>query len=163
MAYGGAILIGKEMGAGNLERAKKDASHLCRSTIAAGIIGSILLIALRPLVFKITSLTPTASSYLTMLVFINALSITGAAINTVLICGIFRAGGDAKFGFVLDTVIMWCVSVPLGLLCAFVFKLPPIAVYFILYLDEFEKMPFVVRHYLDGTWAKNITRDFTKA
>jgi putative MATE family efflux protein len=161
MAYGGAILIGKEMGSGNLEKAKKDASRLCRSTIAAGVLGGILLVLCRPLVFKIAVLTPQAADFLGTMVYINACSIVGAAINTVMICGIFRAGGDAKFGFILDIISMWGVSVPLGLVCAFVFHLPPILVYFILYLDEFEKMPVVVHHYLKGTWAKNITRDFT--
>jgi len=161
MAYGGAILIGKEMGSGNLENAKKDASHLCRSTIAAGVLAGILLLLCRPLVFKIAVLTPQATSLLGIMVYINACSIVGAAINTVMICGIFRAGGDAKFGFILDIISMWCVSVPLGLLCAFVFHLPPILVYFVLYLDEFEKMPVIVHHYLKGTWAKNITRDFS--
>ncbi len=161
MAYGGAILIGKEMGAGNLETAKKDASRLCRSTIAAGVLGGVLLLLFRPLVFKIAVLTPQATQFLSIMIYINACSIVGAAINTVIICGIFRAGGDAKFGFILDTICMWGVSVPLGLLCAFVFKLPPIIVYLILYLDEFEKMPVVVHHYLSGTWAKNITRDFS--
>ena len=82
-----------------------------------------------------------------------------ASINTVLICGIFRAGGDSKFGFVADTINMWCVSVPLGLLAAFVFKLPPLWVYFVLFLDEFEKMPFVIRHYFKKGWLRNITRD----
>jgi putative MATE family efflux protein len=161
MAYGGAILIGKEMGSGNLETAKKDASRLCRSTIAAGVLGGVLLLLFRPLVFKIAELTPQALQFLNIMIYINAGSIIGAAVNTVIICGIFRAGGDAKFGFILDTICMWGVSVPLGLLCAFVFKLPPIIVYLVLYLDEFEKMPVVIHHYLSGTWAKNITRDFS--
>ena len=160
MAYGGAILIGKEMGSGSLERAKKDASLLCRSTIAAGVLGGGLLLLFRPLIFRIAELTPQAMDFLNIMIYINSCSIVGAAINTVIICGIFRAGGDAKFGFVLDTFIMWGVSVPLGLLSAFVFKLPPIIVYLILYLDEFEKMPFVVHHYLSGRWVNNITRNF---
>jgi putative efflux protein, MATE family len=161
MAYGGAILIGKEMGAGCLEQAKKDASRLCRSTIAAGVLGGVLLILFHPLVFRIAVLTPQAVHFLNIMIYINAFSIVGASINTVIICGIFRAGGDAQFGFIMDTICMWCVSVPLGLVCAFVLKLPPIIVYLVLYLDEFEKMPVVVHHYLKGTWVKNITRDFS--
>ena len=43
----------------------------------------------------------------------------------------FRAGGDSKFGFILDVICMWVVMVPLGLLSAFVLKLPPMWVYFI--------------------------------
>lgn len=48
----------------------------------------------------------------------------GAAVNTTLISGVFRAGGDSRFGFICDVIDMWCYAVPLGFLAAFVFKLP---------------------------------------
>ena len=159
MAYGGAVVLGKTMGSGDMELAERNAKRLVRSTILAGVAGSILLLCCFPIMPLLAELTPAAAHYRNLLMFINAFSITGAAINTVLICGIFRAGGDAKFGFIMDCISMWVVSVPLGLLAAFVFKLPPIWVYFILYLDEFEKMPVVVIHYLKKGWLKNITRE----
>ena len=159
MAYGGAIVVGKYMGAGDMEVAERNASRLARITILSGVLGAVLLICLYPVLPYIADLNETAAHYRNILLFINAYSLIGASINTVLICGIFRAGGDSKFGFVADTINMWCVSVPLGLLAAFVLKLPPLWVYFILFLDEFEKMPFVIRHYFKKGWLRNITRD----
>lgn len=158
MAYGGAIVVGKYMGAGDMAVAERNASRLARVTIFSGVLGAILLICLYPVLPYIADLNETAAHYRNILLFINAYSLIGASINTVLICGIFRAGGDSKFGFVADTINMWCVSVPLGLLAAFVFKLPPLWVYFILFLDEFEKMPFVIHHYFKKGWLRNITR-----
>lgn len=159
MAYGGAIVVGKYMGAGDMAVAERNASRLARVTIFSGVLGAVLLICLYPVLPYIADLNETAAHYRNILLFINAYSLIGASINTVLICGIFRAGGDSKFGFVADTINMWCVSVPLGLLAAFVFKLPPLWVYFILFLDEFEKMPFVIHHYFKKGWLRNITRD----
>ena len=159
MAYGGAIVVGKYMGAGDMAVAERKASRLARVTIFSGVLGAVLLICLYPVLPYIADLNETAAHYRNVLLFINAYSLIGASINTVLICGIFRAGGDSKFGFVADTINMWCVSVPLGLLAAFVFKLPPLWVYFILFLDEFEKMPFVIHHYFKKGWLRNITRD----
>ncbi len=159
MAYGGAIVVGKYMGAGDMAVAERNASRLARVTILSGVLGAVLLICLYPVLPYIADLNETAAHYRNILLFINAYSLIGASINTVLICGIFRAGGDSKFGFIADTINMWCVSVPLGLLAAFVFKLPPLWVYFILFLDEFEKMPFVIRHYFKKGWLRNITRD----
>lgn len=159
MAYGGAIVVGKYMGAGDMGVAERNASRLARVTIFSGVLGAVLLICLYPVLPYIADLNETAAHYRNILLFINAYSLIGASINTVLICGIFRAGGDSKFGFVADTINMWCVSVPLGLLAAFVFKLPPLWVYFILFLDEFEKMPFVIHHYFKKGWLRNITRD----
>ena len=159
MAYGGAIVVGKYMGAGDMAVAERNASRLARVTIFSGVLGAVLLICLYPVLPYIADLNQTAAHYRNILLFINAYSLIGASINTVLICGIFRAGGDSKFGFVADIINMWCVSVPLGLLAAFVFKLPPLWVYFILFLDEFEKMPFVIHHYFKKGWLRNITRD----
>ena len=159
MAYGGAIVLGKNMGAGNMQVAEHNASRLARVTILSSVLGAILIICLYPVLQFIANLNETAAHYRNVILFINSYSIIGAAINTVLICGIFRAGGDSKFGFIADIINMWCVSVPLGLLAAFVLKLPPLWVYFILFLDEFEKMPFVIRHYKKKSWLRNITRD----
>ena len=159
MAYGGAVVLGKTMGSGDMELAERNAKRLIKSTILAGAAGSILLLCCYPIMPYLAKLSDTAAHYRNILMFINAASIFGAATNTVLICGIFRAGGDAKFGFIMDCISMWCVSVPLGLLAAFVFKLPPLWVYFILYLDEFEKMPVIVIHYFKKKWLRNITRD----
>ena len=162
MAYGGAIVLGKYMGAGDMEKAERNASRLARVTILSGVLGAVLIVCLYPVLPYIAKLNETAAYYRNVILFINTYSIIGASINTVLICGIFRAGGDSKFGFVADSINMWCVSVPLGLLAAFVFKLPPLWVYFILYLDEFEKMPFVIHHYFKKGWLRNITRDDLK-
>ena len=159
MAYGGAIVVGKYMGAGDMEVAERNASRLARVTILSGVLGAILLLCTYPIIPYIADLNETAAHYRNVLLFINSYSLIGASINTVLICGIFRAGGDSKFGFVADTINMWCISVPLGLIAAFVLKLPPLWVYFILFLDEFEKMPFVIHHYFKKGWLRNITRD----
>ncbi|MBP5697546.1 MAG: polysaccharide biosynthesis C-terminal domain-containing protein [Treponema sp.] len=160
MAYGGAIVLGKQMGANQMELVSQNASRLVKSTILAGAVGAVALGLCRPLLFRIADLTEQAKFYLTPLLYINCFSLLGAAINTVLICGVFRAGGDAKWGFVLDAIAMWAVSVPLGFFCAFVLHLPPLVVYLILYVDEWEKMIFNVIHYKRGKWMKNITRDF---
>jgi len=158
MAYGGAVVLGKTIGSGEMELAERHGSRLVKSTILSGVIGGILLICLKPVLPFVATLSETAAHYRDILLYINAFSIVGAATNTVLICGVFRAGGDAKFGFIMDIFSMWVVSVPLGLIAAFVLKLPPLWVYFILYLDEFEKMPIVWHHYFKKGWLRDITR-----
>lgn len=54
---------------------------------------------------------------------------------------------------------MWCITVPLGFVAAFVLQLPVIAVYFIVNLDEIVKLPAVYRHYKKYKWVKDITAD----
>lgn len=159
IANAGAILLGKSMGAGKMEHVKKDASRFCRVTLLSGLIGGVLIFLIRPLFFHLADLTPTAAGYLSTMLFINMYYVVGQAMNTTVICGIFRSGGDSRFGFICDTIDMWVFSVPLGFLSAFLFKLPPMTVYFLICLDEFVKMPFVYKHYKSGKWLQNITRE----
>ena len=53
---------------------------------------------------------------------------------------------------------MWCVTVPLGFLSAFVLDLPVLAVFFIINLDEIVKLPAVYRHYKKYLWVKDLTQ-----
>jgi len=159
VAGGGAILIGKEIGEKRLEQARRDAGRLCKLALLCGIVGGILILLTRPLLLHIVPLTGTASAYLAILLVINSYSVIGKSINATVIVGVFCAGGDSRFGLINDALIMWGFAIPLGLLCAFVFRFPPIIVYFVLYLDEFVKMPLIYRHYRRFTWLKNITRD----
>ena len=161
VAAAGGILLGNVMGTGNLEKAKRYASEVMKMTVLAGAVGGVILIATIPLVvrFASTSLSDTAMGYLKVMLWINSYYIMGSAVNTSLIAGVFRAGGDTRFGLICDTIDMWCYAVPLGFFAAFVLKLPVLWVYFLLCTDEVVKWPGVIRHYRSGAWAKHITRD----
>ena len=77
----------------------------------------------------------------------------GQTVNTSIIVGVFRAGGDTRFGFICDTIDMWVYAVPLGFIAAFVLKLPVKWVYFLLLTDEFVKWPFVFKRYFSYKWT----------
>ena len=159
IASGGTILLGNIIGSGDMEGAKECASKLMRLTVAAGALGGLLVLAVSPFVLEFASLTETAHGYLKWMLLINSYYIMGAAVNTMLIAGIFRAGGDSRFGFICDTIDMWGYAVPLGFIAAFVLRLPVMVVYFLLCTDEFVKWPWVIGHYRSMKWLKNITRD----
>lgn len=160
IASAGAILLGKTIGAGDLALAKEDASRFCKITFLSGIAGGALIFLLRPLFMDMADLTAVSRGYLSIMLYINMYSVLGQAMNTTVICGVFRSGGDSRWGFICDFVDMWFFAVPLGFISAFVLKLPPMWVYFLIYLDEFVKLPFVYQHYKSNKWLKNITRDF---
>lgn len=159
LASGGGIFLGQIIGENQLEKAKTCASLLIRLTVLSGLFGGILVLGATPFVLKFATLSDTAMHYLKYMLLINSVYVMGAAVNTTLITGIFRAGGDSRFGFLCDTIDMWLYAVPLGFFAAFVLKLPVLAVYVLLCTDEFVKWPWVIRHYKKGAWLKNITRD----
>ncbi|MCM1261512.1 MAG: MATE family efflux transporter [Butyrivibrio sp.] len=158
-ASAGGILLGNVMGEGDMERAKEYASKLMKLTVITGAIGGVLILAATPFILHFATLSETAMHYLKYMLLINTYYVMGAAVNTTIIAGILRAGGDTRFGLICDSVDMWCYAVPLGFLAAFVFKLPVLVVYFLLCTDEFVKWPWVIKRYRSGAWLKNITRD----
>ena len=118
-----------------------------------------MILLISPLVLEFADLTENAHKYLKYMLLINSYYIMGGAVNATLIAGVFRAGGDSRFGFICDTIDMWVYAVPLGFIAAFLLKLPVMAVYFLLCTDEFVKWPWVFKHYRSMKWLKNITRD----
>ena len=159
LASGGAILLGKEIGENRVEDVKRHASKLCWVTFASGIAGGLIVLLVRALLPSIGNLTETANEYLRIMLLINGYYVLGQAMNTTVVLGVFRSGGDSRFGFICDTIDMWVFAVPLGFITAFVLHLPPMVVYFLICLDEFVKMPVVYRHYKSYKWLKNITRE----
>ena len=153
------IVVGQILGEDKIEEGKKAGRTMLHLAIGSGIVGGIIVWALVPVAMKYAMISEQALKYLKFMLYVNVPYIMGTAVNTTLIAGVFRAGGDSKFGFICDTIDMWVYAVPLGFLAAFVLKLPVEAVYFLLCTDEFVKWPWVFKRFYSYKWAKNITRE----
>ena len=160
VAGSAGIYIGKSIGAGKMEEANANFKRAMVLMFATGLVGGLLIFISIPFVLQVASLSETAMGYLKFMLYVNCIYVMGGAVNSTMICGIFRSGGDSKFGMICDFIDMWIYAVPLGFISAFVLKLPPMAVYVLLCTDEFVKWPWVFKHYKSGKWMKNITRDF---
>ena len=154
---GGAIIVGNELGAGKLERAKAYGGKLCRIAVISGICSGIFLLAVSPAVLIVSDLSPTAEEYLKWMLVMCSYYMIGKYVNGTTISGIFCAGGDSRFGFLCDTITLWCFTVPAGFITAFVLKMPVLLVYFIINLDEIVKLPAVYRRYKKYRWLKDLT------
>ena len=159
VASGGGILLGQFIGNNRMKEADTAARDLMKLTVLFGAIGGVLILASMPLLLRFADLTEAGKGYLRIMLLINTYYVMGAAVNTTLIAGVFRAGGDSRWGAVCDTIDMWCYGVPLAFLTAAVLKLPPMWVYFFMCTDEFVKWPWVISHYRSRKWLRNITRD----
>ncbi len=159
IASGVGILIGGMLGRNEIEKARRAGGSFVRFSIITGAASGLVILALTPLVLKVVSLEPQAQHYLKYMMFLASYYIIGNSLNSTVIVGIFPAGGDTRFGMMCDVITLWGVVVPLGLIGAFVLKLPVIPVAVILTLDEFVKIPAVYRHYMKFRWLRNITRE----
>ena len=156
LGNGGGIMVGNELGAGKPDTAREYGGRLCRLAVASGIVSGLILLACSPLILRVANLSTVSREYLQGMLLICAYYMIGRSVNGVTISGIFCAGGDSRFGLYCDCITMWCIIVPLGLIAAFILKLPVLAVYFVVSLDEFVKIPAVYRNYKKYRWVRDL-------
>ena len=153
-----AIMIGKAIGEKKEELAREYGRKFVKIAIVCGIGGGLLILAISPFVQSVLNLTPLAKSYLRAMMFIMSYYVVGQSINTTLIVGVFRAGGDTRFGLILDVGVMWLCSILGAAVGAFVIGIPMPWVYILLCSDEIIKIPFSIYRYKTYKWLNNVTR-----
>lgn len=158
VSAGAGILVGNLLGANELEKAKNYGGRITRISILIGVVTGTILIILSPFVSHVAPMSDTARGYLQFMMVVLGFNLMGQSVNTTVLDGIFCAGGDAKFDMIGNLGAMWCFSVPLGFITAFVFHAPVWLVYIIISLDEIVKLPAVYKHYKKYVWVRNITR-----
>ena len=158
LGNGAGIMVGHVLGTGNLVLAKEYGGKLTRLAIVAGIVTGCLLILFSPLIVHIAPLTDTASSYLRGMLIFCGINLMFQSVNHTVLDGVFCAGGDSAFDMYGNIGAMWCFSVPLSFLAAFVLKAPPVLVYCIMNMDEIVKIPAVYLRYKKYIWLRDLTR-----
>ena len=153
-----AIYLGKTIGERKLEHAKAYAKKFLFLSVLMGAIGGLLILAAIPIVNNTMSLTPEAQEYLKVMFIVMSYFVIGQAYNSTMVVGVFRSGGDTRFGLLLDVSTMWGCSILFGFLAAFVFKCSVPVVYVILMSDEIIKIPITTWRYLKYKWLQDVTR-----
>jgi len=157
LANASSVMVGKRIGAGEHLEGYADAKRfvlICPLVTLA--IWSIIL-CLRSPVLHAFGLGEEAFGYAEGMMFIYL--ITGA-LRTCNYIGnnIFRAGGEPVFGTVIETIGLFCVSIPAAAIAGFVFHWPFIAVFFMLFLDEFLRIGIFLWYLNSGRWVKPVTQ-----
>ncbi len=158
LANATAIIVGKAIGENNFEAAKNYSKRFIKLSIIAGVAGAIVILIVRPILMSTLNLSPVTQGYLSIMMFVMSYFVIAQALNTTLIVGVFRGGGDTKFGLFLDVSTMWGCSILIGWLAAFVFKWSVPVVYIILMSDEIIKIPLTAWRYKSKKWLNNVTR-----
>lgn len=163
IAGGGAVLVGKYLGSGDKALARRAGDRINKYALLFGVLAGATILLLKPVVFQLVNLSADALSYLDGMLNICAYYCVGKSVNSTNIGGIFPAGGDPKFGFWADTVVMWGIILPLSYLGAFVWHLHPVLLYVVISLDEVIKLPLALIRYRQYRWLNNITRELAQA
>lgn len=152
------IWIGKTIGEKKMEHAKAYAEKFVVISIVLGVAGGVLILLFAPVASSVLTLSELSQKYLHFMFFVMSYFVIGQSFNSTMVCGVFRSGGDTKFGLYMDVITMWGCSIMLGALAAFVFHASVPVVYAILLSDEVIKVPVCVWRYRKYKWLNDVTR-----
>lgn len=160
LANATAIMLGKTIGENKIELTKTYASRFVKMTLILGVLGGLLIACISNPICNFMGLGTESTEILKMMLTVMCFFVFTQGLNTTLIVGVFRSGGDTKFGLYADCGGLWCCAITFGWIAAFILKLPITYVYILLCSDELIKMPFTISRYKSYKWLKNITREF---
>ena len=159
ISAGAGIMVGKLLGRNMFDKAREYGKRFCYISFWTGGIHMALLCILAPVVTIFFVLSETAKQYLIMMLLFSGVYVFAYSINTIVVCGVFPAGGDSRYDAISVFFASWCFALPLALLGTFVFDLPVMAVYILMCADEIVKLPFILPRYRKYLWLKNLTRE----
>lgn len=151
-----SVLVGKCVGAGELEKAYERAKRLvfiCGSTI---LLICLLLFSLHRPILTVMSLHDESYHIGTVILGIYC------AIAVIRMCNwiqndTYRSAGDAAYGTILEIVFMYFMLLPCVVLSGLVFHAPFFIVFVLCYVDEPIRFIMMQYHMYTGKWMKPVT------
>lgn len=154
-----AIYLGKTIGEKKYKHARVYADRFIKLSILLGMGSALIILLSSQVILLLLSMTALTKAYLRYMMFVMAYYAVAQALDETVIVGIFRSGGDTKFGLIIDLASMWGCSVLFGAAAAFVFHCSVPVVYVLLMSDELVKIPIIWKRYRRCSWIKNMTRE----
>lgn len=150
------VLVGKEIGGGNRERAYCNALAItCWTPVIAAVFGGIM-IGLRGPITLVFRQGPEVRGLAMQLILVISCILPLRFIQYIHITGILRAGADGKMAAIYDFIGVWCVSIPLAL-AGMLLGLPFLWVFFaVSLLDSLVKDVLVLRRFFSKKWMVRI-------
>lgn len=156
MSGASAIVVGNTIGEGDIPRAKREGNTYILLSFLFGLVIILPLTLLEGAYTGLYSIRPETASIVHDIMLCNYLTLPIQTIAYVISKGILRGGGDTRFLLLADSSCVWFISLPLGALAGFVWKLTPFWVYFFLRMEFPLKGIVCFIRYCTGKWIQEI-------
>lgn len=156
------IQIGQDVGAGRIAAAKLGALRYSVLVIlSSAILGGGLALFREPLIglYNLAgNVSPLTYSTAMAIFLFYGLEQPLRNVAYIEVDAVYRSGGDAVTGMILDTVCLWGFAIPVALLCAHVLHLPFLWVFVLTYLaEDVPKSVLCILHLVSDKWLKPVT------
>ena len=159
-----AVIIGRDIGCGDTKEIYGKGVALNFVCFVTGIISMGILLTIRAtlldgFIFPLMDISAEAGELAKMMLTFIAVVMPLRSLNLCNIVGVFRGGGDVRFGLICDIGPLYCVCLPAAALCGLVFGLGITAVYVCICLDDFCKVFLCLPRLRSGKWINSVTRE----
>lgn len=153
-----AVIIGRTIGEGKIDKTKEYAKTMQILFIGIGILTGVALFFLRtPIISMYSNISDEAKELANGFLLVLCVTGVGTAYQMPTNTGIVRGGGDSRYVLIMDLVSIWGIVLPLSFLAAFVFNWHPVAVIACLNADQvFKSIPAVIKCNRFN-WMKKLT------
>ena len=136
LSQAAGVIVGKRLGGENYDGAYRAAKRLMvYGAVGASVLCAVVLLTSGAYV-EIYQVSRTVKRLTRQILFVYALAAPFKVLNMILGGGILRSGRRTAYVMGIDMLGTWGFGVPLGLLGAFVWRLPIASVYLLLSLEE---------------------------
>lgn len=153
-----AVIIGQAVGLGDRQKLREYVRTLQVFFLLCGIIMSSVLLLIRKPLLGLYELSPATAELANAFILIQVVVLFLNAYHLPMNTGLIRGGGDTRFSVKLDLIFIWCFTIPLSLLAAFVFGWGPVAVLLCLNADQGLKCIPVAIYGNSYRWVRQLTR-----
>lgn len=150
------VLIGGTLGKGEKEKAIRESSYTVRASVFCGILLAALEIVLAPSFASLFNVSSEVQASAVNAMRVYAIAIPFRTVAVAVIVGVLRAGGDTVVAFLLETLTLFLVGLPIAFIMAGVFHLGIEYVYFSILAEAVVKMVLCLIRMHSKKWLKII-------
>lgn len=152
------VMTGKRLGRDEKDEAYSVAKYLAKLAAIGAIIVSFVLVAISNWYVGLYEVEPEVAETTKRIIFVLAVYLIVKISNMVVAGGVLRSGGKTKYTLYIDLMGTWIFGVPLGLMAAFVWKLPIEYVYAVLSFEEVMRLIVGLIIFRKKIWMDNVTK-----
>ena len=156
LSQAASVIIGKKLGSREYDDAYRDSWRLIRYGFIGSVILSVLVVLASPIYVETYQVDAAVKLLTRRILTAYALVAPFKVLNMIAGGGIIRSGGKTNYVMFIDMIGTWVFGVPLGLLSAFVWKLPIPYVYFLLSLEECVRFAITVFILRGKRWMQSL-------
>lgn len=156
LSQAAGVIVGKRLGGEDYDGAYRAAKRLMvYGAVGASVLCAVVLLTSGAYV-EIYQVSRTVKRLTRQILFVYALAAPFKGLNMILGGGILRSGGRTAYVMGIDMLGTWGFGVPLGLLGAFVWRLPIASVYLLLSLEECIRFAISMAVFRRKRWMRRL-------